>query len=136
MKKLLPFLITIFVILAAVLLTDSICMTRSLTGFPCPGCGLTRANLSFFSGKISQAFDYHPLFLLVDIFILYSAAYSLILKKNETKAQRIAVITFFILIIAVYIYRMVTLYPKHEPMTYNYNSLFYRIKQILFIKFK
>lgn len=41
------------------------CLFRTVTGIPCPGCGLTRAWLNFFQGNFTYALRYHPLFLLV-----------------------------------------------------------------------
>ena len=39
----------------------------------CPGCGLTRAWLCFISGDWRSALNYHPLFLIIPIFILLFA---------------------------------------------------------------
>lgn len=42
-----------------------LCPTAGLFGIPCPGCGLTRATLTAFSGQFSQAMAYHPLVFVV-----------------------------------------------------------------------
>lgn len=36
------------------------CYVKKLTGFPCPGCGGTRAVSALFSGNLIQSFLYHP----------------------------------------------------------------------------
>jgi hypothetical protein len=36
------------------------CMFRSLTGIPCPGCGMGRASLLLSQGKFWEAFLMHP----------------------------------------------------------------------------
>jgi hypothetical protein len=41
------------------------CPLRFATHIPCPGCGMTRAFLSFFTLDIGKAFYYHPLFPLI-----------------------------------------------------------------------
>ncbi len=64
-------------VIALIILTSLICLSESLmlwlpqlpsvclwlrwTGIECPGCGLTRSVLSFFSGQWSQSFYFHPL---------------------------------------------------------------------------
>ena len=55
------------------------CPLRRLTGISCPGCGLSRAYLSFFRGDIIAAFSFHPLFFTAPLFfvaaeILYHGA--------------------------------------------------------------
>lgn len=36
------------------------CSFLKMSGFPCPGCGGTRALLYLFSGNIVKSFQYHP----------------------------------------------------------------------------
>ena len=43
----------------------TLCPTAGLTGFPCPGCGLTRAGLELLRGRVAQAWAYHPLIFVV-----------------------------------------------------------------------
>ena len=38
----------------------SICPFRYITGYPCPGCGMTRAFLSIGQGKPERALHYNP----------------------------------------------------------------------------
>jgi hypothetical protein len=38
-----------------------ICPFLTVTGFPCPFCGLTRSLLSLLAGEFAQAFWYHPI---------------------------------------------------------------------------
>ncbi len=48
------------------------CPIHWLTGFYCPGCGITRMILSIFQGNFVQAFHYNPLlFLLIPFFLFY-----------------------------------------------------------------
>ncbi|HYX69022.1 MAG TPA: DUF2752 domain-containing protein [Terriglobales bacterium] len=64
--------------LAAVLPSDGagipVCLFHSLTGLPCPGCGLTRAFSSLLHGQGAAAFTYHPfVFLLLPLFVIMAA---------------------------------------------------------------
>jgi len=48
-------------------LIGSVCVIRSLTGVPCPGCGLSRAVVHLFRGEWSESIHDHlfaPVFLL------------------------------------------------------------------------
>ncbi len=38
-----------------------VCPVANLTGFPCPGCGLTRATLAACTGHFADALHLHPL---------------------------------------------------------------------------
>ena len=43
----------------------SLCLFYNVTGLPCPGCGITRSLVCCAHGRFGQAFDFHPLGLLV-----------------------------------------------------------------------
>lgn len=42
-----------------------VCPSATFLGVPCPGCGLTRATLTAFDGRLMDAFQLHPLFFFV-----------------------------------------------------------------------
>ncbi len=48
-----------------------ICVFHWLTSLDCPGCGLTRAVIAFFSGSVSLSFYFHPLGPLVGFLFCY-----------------------------------------------------------------
>lgn len=52
------------------------CIFHSLTHWDCPGCGLTRSLLSFFSGSISLSFYFHPLGPVIGLYCCYVFAIS------------------------------------------------------------
>ncbi|OAB35296.1 DUF2752 domain-containing protein [Paenibacillus glacialis] len=48
------------------------CVFNELTGFYCPGCGITRAVLSLLRLDVIQAFRYNPLvFILLPLYAMY-----------------------------------------------------------------
>jgi hypothetical protein len=48
------------------------CPVKKGTGFPCPGCGMSRAFVAIGRGDLKAAFYFHPLsFLLVTIMLAY-----------------------------------------------------------------
>lgn len=80
------------------------CPIRLLIGISCPGCGMTRAWLSFVQLDIYKAFYYHPLFFLAPIFL-----YILFGKKplfgNKRKERKLYIFIIFAFMI-VYIIRI------------------------------
>lgn len=73
--------------------------------FPCPGCGLSRAMLSFIYGDISEAIRYHPLFPLV----IFDFCYLIIRPKHKFPVwiEVLLLIISVLLFILVYIYRII-----------------------------
>lgn len=43
------------------------CIFRSLTGFPCPGCGMSRAWLAALRGDFAGALRFHPMFWVIPL---------------------------------------------------------------------
>lgn len=63
-----------------------VCSIRSRTGIPCPGCGGTRALMSFFAGYFVQSIRYHPAIVFsfcayIHFMFLYMYRYRI--KKSE-----------------------------------------------------
>lgn len=49
-----------------------LCPIKLVFGFPCPGCGLTRATFSVFHGDLGEALSHHPLVWLITPLVLYT----------------------------------------------------------------
>lgn len=47
---------------------QSLCPLKMLTGFPCPGCGITKSLVYFYEGDIYKSLHYHILGPLVIVF--------------------------------------------------------------------
>ena len=103
------------------------CWFRALSGFPCPGCGSSRAAAELFRGNIKQAAEFHPL-IFVSIALLALFIIALIFKKNIFKFKRVNIFLWCALAayISVFVIRMILFYPEAEPMTYLETSLFGR----------
>jgi len=107
-------------------LTGSPCMLRTITGMPCPGCGLTRATLALFRLDAAEAFRDNPM-----VFLVWPSALLLVplivLKKISIKKCTPFFILFGVCMILAYIVRMILYFPNMEPMTYDYDSMLGRV---------
>ncbi len=64
---------------------QSFCPFKMLTGFPCPGCGITKSLVYFYEGNLMKSISYHVLgpfvvlFCVLTIFVLLT---ELVTKKE------------------------------------------------------
>jgi len=99
-------------------------------GLPCPACGLTRAGILFATGNFAQSFQMHPLFVPVIVFVSIAVLVK-IFKPEKMKALQIPAIFLLFILLAVYAYRMVTMFPHYQPMVINSNSMLFNIINFL-----
>lgn len=87
------------------------CIFHKITGYQCPGCGITRALFSLIQGDIKKAFSYNQLIFFLAPFIIAYFIYTnyiYILGKRQSKiAQNIITITSVILIIITIAYGII-----------------------------
>ena len=78
------------------------CPIKFLTGVSCPGCGMTRAWISFLTLHIHKAFYYHPLFLM-------PLALPPIMLAGDRISEKVQVVLYIIMAVALivcYVWRM------------------------------
>ena len=110
---------------------DKLCMIRNVTGYPCPGCGMTRAHIEVLKLNFKNAFYYHPLFIFPSI-IFFAVIFQKRLKiANYIYHNNYIIISILLIFIIVYIIRFILLFPNEEPFTYNYDSEFYKAFKII-----
>lgn len=80
------------------------CPSKVLLGIPCPGCGISRALMSAIQLDFAAAFEYNPLWILVPVALI---AITVLSVYDKNRAVEIIVIVFFVIAIAIYIYRMI-----------------------------
>ena len=101
---------------------NAFCPLVVLTGFPCPGCGLTRSVLFFVTGQWNRSFSVHPLGGAVVVFVLYCAWFRYVRgKKVPGFAGILAVLTAAAVVL--YAVRMHLYFPVRPPYTYNHGNL-------------
>ena len=99
-----------------------VCPVVLITGYPCPGCGLTRAFIFFFTGHPLLAFNSNPTFFLW-MALLAAAIYLRYLRGTSLAPLKVPLIVICIITIAVYIFRMIFFFPGNAPMEYVPHNL-------------
>ncbi len=107
------------------LLGHGLCPSRELLGLPCPGCGLTRSILLILRGHFVESWQLQPfgyawlalgVVFLLDRYVLES-------RQRLWKGMLAAVCVGMMVL---YGYRMMTMFPHREPMTYYEENLLRR----------
>lgn len=104
----------------------SLCPSVVFTGFPCPGCGLTRATVSILKGRFADAWYLNPFSYAILLFVFVFGVRRYLMQK-ETKSLLKWMIVIGAGMVIFYIYRMIRYFPNRPPMTYYYGSAGYRM---------
>lgn len=92
------------------------CVFREITGYYCPGCGLTRACLALLDGDIYQAFRYNMLvFILAPLFVVYT----IVDKKGLKKYSNILMMVMLILTFIFFVLRNTEVFGWLAPTVIN-----------------
>ena len=99
------------------LLIGQVCPMVFLTGFPCPGCGLTRAGIALLSLDFKEAFQLNCMIFPIAAFLLYFCICRYILQC-KCRGCYVCIVLIIILLLVLYGYRMLTMFPDEFPMRY------------------
>ncbi len=80
------------------------CPFKYFFGICCPGCGMTRATISFFTLDFRKAFYYHPAVFLMPVGIIVF----FLRKKIPKKILKILTALLVIILAIIYFYRLFT----------------------------
>lgn len=85
------------------------CIFRTLTGWQCPGCGITRACLSLLKGEIRTSFSYNPFLYIAGPCIIYLIVRGDLnyIKDNTFQLNRQDTVLTYILTVAALIFGVV-----------------------------
>lgn len=122
-------LIVVLFYFAMHLVFDVFCPMILMTGFPCPGCGLTRSILFFMQGQFVRSFAIHPLGCFVVLFLGYCGLFRYILGKRIPAVKWLAVV-FLIAALMLYAWGMWKYFPHKPPYTYKADNLLQKVLQI------
>ncbi|NLC39467.1 MAG: DUF2752 domain-containing protein [Clostridiaceae bacterium] len=137
-RWLLPLIVGLALLSFSMEFYGSGCAISSVIGFPCPGCGSSRAAVLLFQGRLREALFMHPLIilsLLILLLVLGTEVFKFIRRKQgkewrnpiPRRQMDILAIAIISLYLGVYIFRMIKYYPHTDPMVYNWDSLWGKI---------
>lgn len=101
------------------------CPVVILTGFPCPGCGTTRAIICILTGQFQRAWNLNPTAFAWVAFVCWCFYWRYWCGK-EIKQLKYIVIMIAICMFLIYVYRMATSFPSYAPMTYTRNNVLWK----------
>lgn len=109
------------------------CISRLITGLPCPACGMTRAALLFLSGRFLESFRLQPFFYALTAGIIFFGINRYLLKREKCGGflkcyAAVMVLAAFIF----YVFRMVRDFPDVPPMIYSEENLLSGIGYLFF----
>lgn len=82
------------------------CPIKMITGFDCPGCGMTRAFKSAVMLDFNASFEYHPMFFVIAAEAIYYVFSRYIIKKQfSEKTENFVLIATAIAMILLWVYR-------------------------------
>lgn len=120
--------LVVFIIYAVIvnLVFRAFCPVVIFCGFPCPGCGVTRAAACLITGRWQQAWQFNPVIFVIAVTAVYFICCRYLLgKKAVALRQLIAVV--FVLLLTVYVIRMKLYFPGRAPYIYTEGSMLERI---------
>lgn len=109
----------------------TICPVVLLTGYPCPGCGMTRAMFRILHFDFCGAWKMHP--FIYPIGILFAMFF---ISRYFLNGKYMKYVKWFMFVIAIgmvifYIYRMIIMFPDTAPMTYYYGNYLNRLMNLI-----
>lgn len=107
-------------------LFDAFCPSVLISGFPCPGCGMTRAVIYLLRGQIGRSCAINPAGVLWAAWALLFAFERYGLGRRSKVTVRAAYVIAVFMII-VYIIRMKWYFPDRPPYVYTKENLFEKI---------
>lgn len=88
------------------------CPYLTLTGFACPGCGLTRSLHFLLHGDLPRAFSYNPwAFVSGPALLLFAALPTTMAGPRATRWRGVLAWGMLVLTLAFWVWRNTTLYP-------------------------
>lgn len=112
--------------IAAHLALNAFCPLVIVTGFPCPACGMTRAVQYMLGGQFERSFRANPMALPWILFCVYFV-WMRYIKGKKVKAFNEILCALLVMMIAVYLVRMKSIFPYRPPMAYTRGNILEKI---------
>ena len=122
-------IIAYFVLFRRIIYT--ICPVVLVTGYPCPGCGMTRAALRLFRFDFVGAWEMHPFIYAVVLLGVIFCVNRYFLSEKYNRQLKVLIVVTALAMIMFYIWRMYTMFPHTSPMIYYDRNCLKNILNIL-----
>lgn len=116
-----PIILALYVTLHRIM--GAFCPSIWITGFSCPGCGMTRAFLFVMTGQFERAFRINPSIYLWIVYGLYFIIQRYI-RGKAVKGAWYLIGTIAGVMLIVYIYGMIQYFPDTPPYVYSSDNIF------------
>lgn len=118
-KEYFPAVLVFFVYYIIIhMIRAAFCPLINLTGFPCAGCGLTRAFLYIATGQFEKAAYMNPMSFLIILFLLY-CGYFRYIRGTGIKCFKLLFTVLILSMLAFYGIRMYLYFPDRIPYVYT-----------------
>lgn len=114
-------LTAIALLIAVFFLYETWCPLERIIGIPCPGCNMLSALYHLLHGDIEVALFFHPLVIVFSVYVILEMILYIKFHHFKSKYAYYLRIIFMVLLVIVYLYRMITIFPNY-PMVYNEES--------------
>jgi hypothetical protein len=122
-------ILALYTVCAEVLFGE-FCPLRIFIGFPCPGCGMTRALFCLLKFRFLEAFQWNPM-----VYVWIPALVFLFWKRyyvhRKSIWQELVPVVVCLATLVSYIYQMAVCFPDREPYTYFQGNLLALVKNAI-----
>lgn len=107
-------------------LFGAFCPSVIVTGFPCPGCGMTRAVLYLMKGQFRRSWALNP---AAGLWVLWAIWFGVerYIRGRKCKGLSWALCGIALFMVVVYVVRMGMFFPDRPPYVYTRNNLLSRV---------
>ena len=109
----------------------TICPVVLLSGYPCPGCGMTRAMFRVLRFDFAGAWEMHPFIYPIGILAFLFCLSRYFLKGKYMKFIKLYMIIIAVGMVGFYIYRMARMFPDIPPMTFYYGNYYSKLMNLI-----
>ena len=109
----------------------SMCPMVLATGYPCPGCGMTRAAFCGLRLDFAGAWETHPFIFPIIVLAAVFCWNRYVSGKKRQPVLRKCVTVLAVAMILFYFWRMWRFFPGQPPMSYYSGNLLSRIQGVL-----
>lgn len=108
------------------LVFHAFCPVVIVSGFPCPGCGITRATACLLTGRWQQAWRLNPVIFAIVLAAVWFCVNRYLLGR-KTAGFKWMIAAVFVLLFGVYVVRMYMYFPDRTPYVYTQDNMLARM---------